>query len=259
MNDHDLTHIGDHYGLGHDARRPFGITRADRRQGLHLIGQADAGKSALMLRMIAADIAAGEGVTLIDPHGGLAETILDHIPPSRTEDVCYFNVADTERPIGFNILQTDGLPAEKRHLAVSAVLAAFSGIWGLTPERAPRLLNILKYAVAALLETPGATLLSLERLLTDEAYRLRVVTRHSNEAVRRYWLETFDQEERSVSGRGGRPGPDAGIGLWDRARPWCTDQRDGRTGPNPPFGFTRCGRTPGGRARACGSGHGRQW
>jgi hypothetical protein len=194
MNDHDLTHIGDHYGLGHDARRPFGITRADRRQGLHLIGQDDAGKSALMLRMIAADIAAGEGVTLIDPHAGLAETILDHIPPSRTEDVCYFNVADTERPIGFNILQTDGLPAEKRHLAVSAVLAAFSGIWGLTPERAPRLLNILKYAVAALLETPGATLLSLERLLTDEAYRLRVVTRHSNEAVRRYWLETFDKK-----------------------------------------------------------------
>ena len=41
--------------------------------------------------------------------------------------------------------------------------------------------------------------------------------------------------------------------------PWCTDQRDGRTGPNPPFGFTRCGRTPGGRARASGSGHGRQW
>src|SRR4051812_20280521 len=42
-------------------------------------------------------------------------------------------------------------------------------------------------------------------------------------------------------------------------RPWCTDQQDGRTGPHPPFGFTRCGRTPGGRARACGSGHGRPW
>jgi hypothetical protein len=41
--------------------------------------------------------------------------------------------------------------------------------------------------------------------------------------------------------------------------PWCTDQRDGRTGPNPPFRFTRYGRTPGGRAPASGSGHGRQW
>jgi hypothetical protein len=66
--------------------------------------------------------------------------------------VCYFNVADLERPIGFNILDT-AVPPEKRHLAVSAVVAAFSGIWGLTPERAPRLLNILKHAVAALLES----------------------------------------------------------------------------------------------------------
>ena len=48
MNDNDLTILGDHYGLGHDARRPFGITRADRRQGLHLIGQSGTGKSALM-------------------------------------------------------------------------------------------------------------------------------------------------------------------------------------------------------------------
>jgi hypothetical protein len=130
-----------------------GITRADRRQGLHLIGQSGTGKSALMARMLVADIMAGEGVTLIDPHGHLAETVLDHIPPARMADVCYFNVADTERPVPFNILQTDGLPPDKHHLAVSAVLAAFSGIWGLTPERAPRLLNILKYAVAALLET----------------------------------------------------------------------------------------------------------
>ena len=99
-----------------------------------------------------------------------------------------------ERPIGFNILETN-LPPEKQHLIVSAVVAAFSGIWNLTPERAPRLLNILKYGVAALLETPDATLLSLERLLTDEAYRVRVVTRHSNDAVRRFWLETFDKKD----------------------------------------------------------------
>src|SRR4051794_9408215 len=194
MNDDDLTILGEHHGYGRNASRVFGITRADRRQGLHLIGQSGTGKSALMLSMICQDIERGEGVTFIDPHGLNAEKLLDYIPPSRMADVCYFNVADTERPIGFNILQTDGLPPEKHHLAVSAVLAAFSGIWGLTPERAPRLLNILKYAVAALLETPGATLLSLEGLLTDEAYRLRVVTRHSNEAVRRYWLQTFDKK-----------------------------------------------------------------
>lgn len=194
MHDDDLTLIGEHYGLGRAASSVFGIARSDRRQGLHLMGQSGTGKSSLMLSMIRQDIERGDGVTLIDPHGHLAERLLDHIPPERAKDVCYFNVADAERPIGFNILET-GLPPEKQHLTVSAVAAAISGVWNLTPERAPRLLNILKYAVAALLETPGATLLSIERLLTDEAYRVRVVMRHSNEAVRRYWLDTFDKKD----------------------------------------------------------------
>jgi hypothetical protein len=136
MNDNDLTILGDHYGLGRAASRPFGITRADRRQGLHLIGQSGTGKSSLMLSMLCQDIAAGEGITLIDPHGHLAERLLEHIPPSRVADVCYLNVTDTGRPIPFNILDT-ALPPEKRHLAVSAVVAAFCGIWKLTPEKAP--------------------------------------------------------------------------------------------------------------------------
>jgi hypothetical protein len=136
MHDDDLTLIGEHYGYGRNASASFGIARAARRQGLHLIGQSRTGKSMLMLGMLCQDIARGEGVTFIDPNGLNAEWLLDYIPPSRLDDVCYFNVADALRPVPFNILETD-LPPEKRHLAVSAVVAAFSGIWKLTPERAP--------------------------------------------------------------------------------------------------------------------------
>src|SRR5687768_6258838 len=52
MKDTDLTILGEHYGHGRVASRVFGITRADRRQGLHLIGQSGTGKSALMLSML---------------------------------------------------------------------------------------------------------------------------------------------------------------------------------------------------------------
>lgn len=46
--------------------------------------------------MIAWDISAGAGVSLIDPHGQLVEDILDHhIPRSRTDDVIYFNPKDS--------------------------------------------------------------------------------------------------------------------------------------------------------------------
>jgi hypothetical protein len=61
--------------------------------------------------VIRQSIERGDGVTLIDPHGHLAEAVLEHIPPSRLDDVCYLNVADIERPIGFNILETT-LPPE---------------------------------------------------------------------------------------------------------------------------------------------------
>ena len=49
----------------------------------------------------------GEGcgiriVAVIDPHGDLALDILDAIPRSRINEVCYFDVTDTERPVGFN-------------------------------------------------------------------------------------------------------------------------------------------------------------
>src|SRR4051812_47695351 len=101
MSDNDLTAIGYHYGYGGNASSPFGIRRADRRMALHLSGQSGTGKSALMESMAIQDILAGEGVTIIDPHGQTAEKLLDYIPPWRTDDVCYFNVADAAFPVGF--------------------------------------------------------------------------------------------------------------------------------------------------------------
>jgi hypothetical protein len=42
------------------------------------------------------DIHAGEGVAVIDPHGDLAEDILDAIPRSRINDVCYLDAGETD-------------------------------------------------------------------------------------------------------------------------------------------------------------------
>jgi ABC-type branched-subunit amino acid transport system ATPase component len=99
MRDDDLTLIGEHYGLGRAASSVFGIAREDRRQGLHLIGQPGTGKSSLMLAMLRQDIARGEGVTLIDPHGHLAERLLGHVPPERLKDVWFTNLAEGRRVV----------------------------------------------------------------------------------------------------------------------------------------------------------------
>src|SRR5947209_1766028 len=76
----------------------------ERRRHLYIIGQTGTGKSTLLLNLIAQDLAAGEGIALLDPHGDLAEAVLLHLPRERTNDLVYLNPGDAERPIGFNPL-----------------------------------------------------------------------------------------------------------------------------------------------------------
>src|SRR5436190_22594872 len=70
---------------------------ADRRKHCAIFGKSGVGKTTLMRNMIVADIFSGNGVTVIDPHGGLIDDLLETIPKSRTNDVIYFNPADPER------------------------------------------------------------------------------------------------------------------------------------------------------------------
>ncbi len=70
MSEH-FTYIGQKHGWGDEV--PFGISTADQRQHIYLIGKTGSGKSTLLRNLIVQHIAAGHGVGLIDPHGDLAE------------------------------------------------------------------------------------------------------------------------------------------------------------------------------------------
>lgn len=79
--------------------QPFGFSPDDRRQHCYVIGKTGTGKSTLLKNLILQDIHAGRGVAVVDPHGDLAQEILDHYPPSRADDLVYFNPGDLEHPI----------------------------------------------------------------------------------------------------------------------------------------------------------------
>jgi len=61
-------------------RRRFSLLSEDRRRHLTVVGETGVGKSTLLLHLLAADIAAGRGVGLLDPHGDLCEAVLRAIP-----------------------------------------------------------------------------------------------------------------------------------------------------------------------------------
>jgi hypothetical protein len=167
---------------------PFGLLPADRRQHVYCIGQTGTGKSTLLRNMILQDIELGRGVGLIDPHGDLAEDILDSIPPWRTDDVVYFNPADLDHPIGLNLLQR--VPFERRHRIASGIVGAMKAIWH--DSWGPRMEYILYAAVAALLDCENTSVLGIQRMLTDRWYRRWVVKQVKDPIVRSFWTHEFE-------------------------------------------------------------------
>src|SRR5712671_3798186 len=101
-------------------RRPFGILHADRRSHIYAIGQTGTGKSTLLETMIRQDLASGEGLALLDPHGDLVERVVAAIPDGRRDDLVHLNVPDPTQPWGFNALRS--VPTDKRPLAASVLL-----------------------------------------------------------------------------------------------------------------------------------------
>lgn len=171
---------------------PFALFQPDRRQHLHVVGKSGTGKTTLLRNMILQDIEAGRGVGVIDPHGDLAQDILDHIPRHRIEDVAYFDPSDSSHPIGFNLL--GAVPKERRHLVASGVVSVFRGIWA--DSWGPRLEYILYACVAALLECENVSLLGVSRMLSDEAYRDWVVRQVKDPMVRSFWVSEFGRYDK---------------------------------------------------------------
>jgi hypothetical protein len=167
---------------------PVVLDPEERRRHLYIVGQTGTGKSTLLLNLIAQDLAAGEGLALLDPHGDLAEAVLNHVPRVRANDLVYINPADIERPIGFNPLSR--VPHDLKPIVADGVVSAFRHVW---PESwGPRLDYILTNAVRALLDVPGATLLMLPRLLIDEPFRVQLVEHHVGDpVVRSFWLNEY--------------------------------------------------------------------
>ncbi len=171
-----------------NTNRLFGIKRTDRRQHMYVVGKTGTGKSALLNNMIVQDIANGEGVCVVDPHGELVEGILEKVPENRIDDVIYFNPADTEYHVGFNMLE---LPDPKyKHLVASGLMGIFTKIWA--NVWSARMEYIMNNAILALLDTPGSTLLGVIRILVDKDYRQQIIANVKDPVVKAFWIHEFE-------------------------------------------------------------------
>ena len=168
-------------------RVPFGIRALDRMRHTYVIGKTGMGKSTLLENMAIQDIQNGEGVCFIDPHGSTAEKLLEYVPESRIKDVVYFAPFDIEYPLGFNVMEDVGY--DKRHLVVAGLMSSFQRIW--VDAWSARMEYILQNVLLALLEYPGTTLIDVNRMLINKAFRQKVVEYVTDPIVKRFWVEEF--------------------------------------------------------------------
>jgi len=167
--------------------KKFGIKDDDRRRHMYLIGKTGMGKSTILENMIIDDIRSGKGVMVVDPHGDLAEKIIEYIPSSRVNEVIYFNPSDMEYPIAFNIVEQ--VEPHLRHLVASGLIGVFKKLWA--DSWGPRLEYILRNAILAILDYPGSTLLAVTRMLSDKNFRKKVINKIQDPVVKSFWVNEF--------------------------------------------------------------------
>ena len=173
-------------GVADQAGERLGISIGDALYHTVLLGPTGAGKSTALAHLALADIHAGRGVLLIDPKTDLVADILARIPEQRRDDVVVIDPTSS-RPVGINPLaraQTarsapsssgGGVPGggASPELVADTVLATFKGVfaesWGVRVEQ------VLSAALVTLARTPEATLVDLPLLLTNAAFRQRLI------------------------------------------------------------------------------------
>jgi hypothetical protein len=165
----------------------FGIKTDDRRRHVYVIGKTGMGKTTLLENFILSDIYAGHGCCYVDPHGDTAEKLIDYIPSWRINDVVYFNPADVDFPIGFNILEA--VSERHKHLVASGMMGVFKKIW--ENMWSSRMEYILNNTILALLDNPGQTLLGINRMLAETDFRNRIVGNVTDPVVKTFWLKEF--------------------------------------------------------------------
>ena len=186
MENHSKTNF---FGLTNfrNKKTKFGIKTDDRRRHFYCIGKTGMGKSNLMENMAINDILAGHGIAYIDPHGEGAEKLLDFVPSSRINDVVFFNPADLDYPIAFNVMEK--VDFRYRHLVAGGLMGVFKKVW---PDVwSARMEYILNNSILALLEYPDSTLLGINKMLAEPEFREKVVSKITDPIVKSFWQTEY--------------------------------------------------------------------
>lgn len=173
----------------------------ERGRHLYIVGATGTGKSTLLSNLIAQDLAAGEGVCVIDPHGDLITDVLRSYPRSRKRDLILVNCADEKRAPGINLLsQSEEASETEINRAIGEILAIFKALY-VEEFQGPIFELYMRNALLLLMSDSieKFTLLDLSRVFEDAAFRKRLVERSSLPWVQDFWQNTAQRTSGEAS------------------------------------------------------------
>jgi len=163
------------------------MAREDRRRHMYILGRTGVGKTEVMKYMAVQDIANGEGLCIIDPHGDFIEDVLPHVPKSRAEDVILFDPFDTERPMGLNMLEVTH--DSHKDFAVQEMISIFYKLVTDPAMLGPMFEHNMRNAMLTLMadeQHPG-TLVEIPRIFTDTEFQKYKVSKLNDPVVKAFW------------------------------------------------------------------------
>jgi type IV secretory pathway TraG/TraD family ATPase VirD4 len=139
-----------------------------------------------MEQMAIQDIANGEGVCIVDPHGDFVENVLPHVPPERADDVIIFDPSDVKRPVGLNMLEATS--EEQVDMAVQEMIAIFYELFPpemIGPAFEHNMRNVMLTLMADFEHT--GTIAEIPRMFSDKEFADSWVKKVKDPVVRSFW------------------------------------------------------------------------
>lgn len=183
------------YNSYRGVKKDIRFKSADRRRHTYIIGKSGVGKSVLQTDMVVQDIENGHGVCVFDPHGDFISDILSRIPPERAEDVIIFSPADTQRPMGLNLLEYDPRYPEQKTFVINEMIGIFDKLYDLKATGGPMFEQYMRNALLLIMDDPetGSTLLEVPKVLADENFRRLKLSRCKNSTVVDFWRKEAEK------------------------------------------------------------------
>ncbi|MDT0547728.1 type IV secretion system DNA-binding domain-containing protein [Streptomyces lonegramiae] len=180
------------------ARRPVGLSVADARHHVHLMGATGSGKSTLIAHLVLDDVRNRRGAIVIDPKGDLVTDLLARLPDTCAERLVLIDPDDVHAPPCLNMFDGADIDVVVDNLT-GIFRRIFTAFWG------PRTDDVMRAACLTLLKHRSlsgqlVTLADVPRLLGEPAFRLRLIPTIKDPVLRGFWAwyESMSEPSRAA-------------------------------------------------------------